>query len=249
MHRRAEIAFDDQASKIISWVAVLAVAIIVAAALFVGRASAAPVNIVDPTEKTTGALKTYNVNPDRDLDHYETVIATATLDTATSAWSAPIDLRKYSSFTVIVHIVPAAADSVNTVTYNFGLTMYAPPVLAIDWTGYGMPPVTRGSGGRLTQFFSSGLPDSTAGYWYAGGMNSIASIPGERVIQFRATAPLASALKNYVNRAYTTTVRIPGSDLLGPGDRPRFAVFQLRGMSKSAGATAPSIRVDVEALR
>jgi hypothetical protein len=54
------------------------------AAFIVSTAFAAPVNIVDPTEKTTGALKTYNVNPDRDLDHYETVIATATLDTATS---------------------------------------------------------------------------------------------------------------------------------------------------------------------
>jgi len=227
---------------------VLAAIAILGAAFIVSAAAAAPVNIVDPVEKTTGALKTYNVNLDRDLDHYETVIATATLDTAASTWSAPIDLRKYSSFTVIVHIVPATADSVSTVTYNFGLTMYAPPVLAIDWTGYGMPPVTRGSGGRITQFFSSGLPDSTAGYWYAGGMNSIASIPGERVIQFRATAPLASAAKNYVNRAYTNTIRIPGSDLLGHGDRPRFAVFQLRGMTRASSA-APSIRVDVEALR
>lgn len=248
MHRRAEIAFDDQASKIISWVAVLAVAVIVATALFVSQAHSAPVNIVDPTEKTTGALKTYNVNPDRDLDHYETVIATATLDTATSTWSAPIDLRKYSSFTVIVHIVPAVADSVNSVTYNFGLTMYAPPVLAIDWTGYGMPPVTRGSGSRVTQFFSSALPDTAAGFWYAGGMNSIATAPGERLIQFRAVAPLASAAKSYVNRSYTTTTRIPGSDLLGPGDRPRFAVFQLRGLTRASSA-APSVRVDVEALR
>lgn len=248
MHDRAERSFDEQASKGISWVVLIAVAAIVAAALFVSAALAAPVNIVDPVEKTTGALKTYNVNLDRDLDHYETVIATATLDTATSTWSAPIDLRKYSSFTVIVHIVPAAADSVNTVTYNFGLTMYAPPVLAIDWTGYGMPPVTRQSGMRGSTTFGGGLSDTTAGYFQTSGYNSLVTAPGERLLRFTATAPLASAAKNYVNRAYTNTVRIPGSDLLGPGDRPRFAVFQLRGMTRASSA-APSIRVDVEALR
>ena len=126
--------------------------------------------------------------------------------------------------------------------------MYAPPVLAIDWTGYGMPPVTRQSGGRSATTFGGGLADTTAGYFQTSGFNSLVTAPGERLIRFTATAPLASAAKSYVNRAYTTTVRIPGTDLLGPGDRPRFAVFQLRGMARSSTAAA-SIRVDIEALR
>ena len=204
----------------------------------------------------SGNAKVADADRDRDLDYYATVIATASLDTAASLWSAPIDLRKYSRFTVIVHITPGvgAADTTYAGLYDFGLTMYAPPVLAIDWTGYGMPIVTRGSGGRTATAFATTQADTTAGFFATptGGAYiydpSVLTTPGERFIRLRGAAYLAYANRNYINRYATQTVRIPGSDLLGPGDRPRFAVFQLRGM-KRASTNAPSVRVDIEALR
>ena len=202
----------------------------------------------------SGNAKVVDASRDRDLDYYATVINAATMDTATTQYSGIVDLRKYSSANVILHVIFGAADTTVSNTVDYAISAFPVPTQSYDWTGYGVP-VPAFPWGNHTQAGASvgSMSDTLAGFWNLSSRTSAQMFVGERLVRLvaRPTAfPVSSGGTHNVavNIAAGTTVSVPLSSLLAPGQRCRFLGIQLRCVSR-ASAAAPTIRVDVEALR
>ena len=184
----------------------------------------------------SGNAKVVDASRDRDLDYYATVINSTTADTGAVYYSGIVDLRKYATANIIIHLVPAAADT-TTQTWDFGVTVYPLPTQSYDWTGYGVPVPA------VTQSLTSSLTTSDSlGFWTATAVPT-QRLAGERIYRFRAR----QFSPRYTNISGATTLSIPLSSLLAPGQRCRFFGVALRGVSRSG--SAPLARLDVEALR
>jgi len=190
---------------------------------------------------------------DRDLDYYATAIATATMDTATVQYSAPIDLRKYTHANVIIHVAFGSADTTVSNLVDYAISAFPLPTLAMDWTGYGVPVPAFPYGNHAQAGAVNNMADTLGGFWNLSNRTSGQLFAGERMVRLaaRPTAFPGSSGGTHnvaVNIAAGTTLSVPLSSLLAPGQRCRFLAIQLRCVSRASTA-APSVRVDIEALR
>lgn len=245
----------------VKWVKILGFAAVLCA--FVGAAQADN-NVQNMgTYKINGSTK-QNVDAsgnalvseaakDRDLDYYATAIATATMDTATVQYSAPIDLRKYTHANVIIHVAFGSADTTVSNLVDYAISAFPLPTLAMDWTGYGVPVPAFPYGNHAQAGAVNNMADTLGGFWNLSNRTSGQLFAGERMVRLaaRPTAFPGSSGGTHnvaVNIAAGTTLSVPLSSLLAPGQRCRFLAIQLRCVSRASTA-APSVRVDIEALR
>lgn len=196
---------------------------------------------------STGALKTDDAARDRDLDFGVTnLVSSVAIDSggtggANFRYSTPLDVRKWSSGNIVIHITAAsAADTVGH--YVYGVTVFPLTSATLDWTTVGVPiatfvPTTIGASAAATDTlgFNRGLNGITA--------NAIQTFPGERAVVLSTDRTTS----NYANVNAAQTVSYPWSYWLGPM-RPRYIAVQVRLMSRDAAAV-PSVRIDAEGLR
>lgn len=214
----------------------------------------------DSTQKlikasATGGLSVSDESRDRDLDFGVTnLISSVAIDSggtggANFRYSAPLDVRKWSSGNIIIHITAfGAGDTVGT--YDYGVTLYALTSATADWATVGVPVVTNGMptvNGMAGANVIKGAVASrdSSGFWNAYP-TPVENMTGERFIRLQTNR----GNSNYRNSNAAQTVSLPWSYWFGLGFRPRYLMAQVRLASKTtANAGTPSVRMDVEGLR
>lgn len=210
----------------------------------------------------TGNAQVVDAGRDRDLDYYASVVNAVTIDTtkdACIAFSGVIDLRAYQRANLIIHLIPAAGDTVmNTIsTYDFGITVHALPTQSYDWTGYGVPVTPNPSFAQSVSLYGAAGTVDSLGFWTTPGTSQLITFPGEVMVRLKNFyATRTSALSMYYQTGGSNaqfylgrTVSYPLSYFLAPGQgRPRFVGIRVRAIARTF-ATAPTVRVDVEGLR
>jgi len=201
----------------------------------------------------SGNAKVVEASKDRDLDYYATLINAAALDTAKDvcvAYSGVVDVRTFSSANLIVHVIPTSADTAgNTITtYDFGITVFPLPTQSYDWTGYGVPMSPNESFAQDVSLYGmAGVVDSL-GFWKTPGTSPLLTIPGEVKVRLKNYyGTRTSGWYRYSPINMGRTVSYPLRYFLAPGARPRFVGVQVRAIARSGAA--PTVRVDIEALR
>lgn len=201
-----------------------------------------------------GNAKMVEASKDRDLDYYASVVNAAALDTAKDVcvvYSGVIDLRKYKSANLIIHVIPTASDTLGNTsnTYDFGITVFSLPTQSYDWTSYGVPVTPNQSFSQSVSLYGqAGIVDSL-GFWQTPGIDPTLTMPGEIKVRLKNYyGTRTSGWYRYSSIYIGRTVSYPLSYFLAPGQgRPRFAGIQVRAISRVG--TAPTVRVDVEGLR
>lgn len=189
-----------------------------------------------------GNLRVVEARKDRDLDYgVQNLVSSVAIDSggaggANFRYSGVVDVRKWSSGRIIVHITAAsAADTVGH--YVYGVTVFPLTSSTLDWTTVGVP-IAAGMNPSATDTlgFKGGLNGITA--------NAIQTFPGERAIVLSTDRTTS----NYANINAGQTVSYSWDVWLGPNSRPRYLAVQVRLMSRDAAAI-PLVRLDLEALR
>lgn len=207
---------------------------------------------------TSNNLKTSEQSKDRDLDFGVTnLFSSVAIDTGgvggtNFRYSAPVDVRKYGKgkINIIVHIIPAAADTAvaSGYWYDLGVAVFPLKSAQTDW-GTATNLTTASEGVPYVPIFAAmgtAGADSVGSFGTVLAPNSANLGPGERRLRFSATRP---ANGNGANVASFHTITLPLSYWVGDV-QPRYLVVQLRHMQKATGATgSPTIRVDLEGLR
>lgn len=201
----------------------------------------------------SGNAQTVDADRDRDLDYYATLVNAVALDTATAVsvvYSGVVDLRNFSNANLVIHVIPTASDTAgNTInTYDFGITVFSLPTQSFDWTGYGVPVSPLPSFAQTTSFFGAAGTVDSLGFWQTPGAATV-TMPGEVMVRLKNYyGTRTSGLYKYSSIYLGRTVSYPLRYFLAPGTaRPRFVAVQVRAIARSG--TAPTVRVDIEALR
>lgn len=194
-----------------------------------------------------GHILGVDTSRDRNLDFGVTnLITSVAIDSGGTGgtnfrYSAPVDVRQYSTGRIIVHITAASAgDTLGH--YVYGVTVFALTSATTDWATVGVPitpfSASVAAAANDTLGFNRGLNGITA--------NAIQTFPGERAIVLSTDRTTS----NYANINAGQTVSYSWDTWLGQGARPRYLAVQVRLMSRDvASIGAPSVRVDLEGLR
>lgn len=197
----------------------------------------------------TGEVSVGEYLRDRDLDFNVTnLVSSVAIDTggtggANFRYSAPVDVRQYSTGRIVIHITAAsAADTVGR--YIYGVTVFPLTSATMEWAAIGVPLSTNPNPAITDTLGFKGalaLDGITA--------NAIQTFPGERAVVLFTDRTTS----NYANINAGQTVSLSWDVWLGQGAKPRYLGVQVRLMNKNYSAAAhadiPSVRVDLEGLR